>query len=207
MPVSDTDNILIGFGTNSEVYSTNSAGITRKNQFMAGVKTYVQKLIDRTKSFSWNFDNLSSLIYPNLGGTNFSSVAHKLKEWVELSSEAEKLVRIEHIQEQQVFIVISDGDFNNMPGAKASLMDFLSKMNHWFGWNGAVLIWEVGDYKKDTPSMFEDVPNVFHKFGWNISSINSLFTGIHDLDVLDIYTDLHSLYKSNRYQKILEATI
>jgi len=96
---------------------------------------------------------------------------------------------------------------NNMPNANASMRDFMSKMNHWFGWNGVILVWDTGTSNDKTISKYEDIPNVFHRFGWNLGSINTIFKGIHDLDILDIYTDLHSLYKSDRYKKIKEVVI
>ena len=208
MPANTMDELLIGFGSRSVAYSTQSEGETRSNQFMAGKKTIVSSLVDRTKSFAWNFNNLEGLINPNLGGTNFSSVAEAFKAWVDASSdEAEKAVRIENIQEHPLFIVVSDGDMNNLSNANASMRDFLAKMKHWFGWEGAVLVWDTGTSNEKTASKFEDIPNVFHRFGWNLGAINTMFKGIHDLDVLDIYIDLLTTYKSNRWEKIKEATL
>jgi len=207
MPPSDVDELLIGFGSSARVYCTNSEGQVRENRFMAGRSVAVPTIVDRTKDFAWNFRRLSSLTYPDLGGTNFSSVAHTMKAWADDADAATKQVRIEMIQDYPVFIVVSDGDMNNMDNANASMRDFMSKMQHWFGWNGVVLVWDTGTSNEKCASKFEDIPNVFHRFGWNLGSINTLFKGIHDLDVLDTYLDLLSLHKSNRYKAIQEATL
>lgn len=208
MPKSDNDDILITFGTNAQVHSVNSIGTVKENKFMSGHKENVANIIDRTKSFSWNFNNLGKLCVPNQGGTRFDGVAIAIKNWTDAGeSEAEKQVRIELVQAQQLFIVISDGDMNNVGSPKASMLDFLAKMKHWFGWGGAVLVWDTGTSNEKTASKFADIPNVFHKFGWNIGAINTMFKQIHDLDVLDIYSDLHSLYKSDRYDKVKENTL
>jgi hypothetical protein len=49
---------------------------------------------------------------------------------------------------------------------------------------------------------FEGVQNVIHYFGWNAGIINQIFCNIHDLDVIDVYTELKSLWLSNRYTAI-----
>lgn len=208
MPKSEYDDILMLFGSRStNIISSKIQAIDQTNPFMKGKAVMIPKLIDRTLTFRENFDNIGKIIRPKSEGTHIDTIAQGFKRWVDSSnSEAEKAMRIEQIQSIPMLCIISDSGFNNNSGPKESLLAFTSDMNHWFGWNGGILIWDIGA-DKNTKSKFDGIPNVFHVFGWNIGAINSIFKNIHDLDVLDIFTSLQSKYKSNRNKPILKATI
>lgn len=204
-PSNELDNILIKFGTHCEIITDYSKGEIKPNRFMIGKSTVVEKLIDRTKSFSWNFNNIGKFINSNMGGTNFSSVANKLSKWIEEDSSL-KQNRIEQLQSYPVILVISDGDMNSDYSAEASMMQFMNKMRQ-YGWNGVVVVWdikmEVGNYQ----DKFTNVPNCIHYYGYNLGIINQIFTNIHDLDVIDIYQELKSLHASNRYTPVKKLVI
>ena len=90
-------------------------------------------------------------------------------------------------------------------------MQFMNKMRQ-LGWNGVVVVWDVkqgaGDnHLSQYGDKFANVPNCIHYYGYNLGIINQIFTNIHDLDVIDVYQDLKSLYASNRYQLIKENVI
>jgi hypothetical protein len=207
-PASDYDDFMMLFGSRARVVSINAEGVEKANKYMRGTKIILPHIIDRTKTFAENYTNMQKIVHARNEGTSVGTIAEAFKTWVDNSpSEAEKLQRIEAIQNNQLFIIISDGDMNDQPGAKASMLHFLSKMEHWFGWKGGVLVWDTGTSNEKEVSKFSDIPNVFHRFGWNINAINTMFTGIHDLDMLDIYTSLQSLYKSNRYELIKKHTL
>jgi hypothetical protein len=204
-PSPEVDNMLIRFGNNCEFITDRSKGEVQSNRFMLSRSTIVEKLIDRTMSFSWNFNNLSKFINSSMGGTYFSTVADKLEEWINEDSLL-KQHRIEQIQQYPVIVVVSDGDMNSDSTAAQSMMRFMSKMNQ-YGWNGVVVVWDVNLYAADNylsraGDKFENVPNCIHYYGYNLGIINQIFTNIHDLDVIDIYTEVKSLHASNRYNPI-----
>jgi hypothetical protein len=203
-PSNELDNILITFGTNATVYTDGSTGTSRQNRFLQGVATKVDKLINRTKSFYDNYQNLSKFIDSNGGSTNFTSVADTLGRWIE-SEPLTKQHKIEQLQGYPVFVVVSDGDMNNLNNAAQSMLDFRRKMLN-YGWDGVVLIWDVVTGRNE-PSKFAGVPNTLHVMGYNAGIINQIFMKIDDLDVIDTYLPLKTLYMSNRYELIKQNTI
>ena len=206
-PSDELDNILVTFGTHSEFFTDGSKGMSAPNSFMKGQMVQINRLVDREAPFSQNFNTISNIIHPNMGGTNFDSVAGAFKQWVDSASdEASKEVRREMIQKYPVFLVVSDGDMNNSRNATQSMAKFQQDMLQWFGWNGVVVVWNVStngmrhDY-------FEGLTNVIHYYGYNAGIINTIFTKIHDLDIIDIFTPLKSLHASNRYDLVKESTL
>lgn len=198
-PSNELDNVLITFGSEANVYTDGSTGTTRPNRFLQGVATKVEKLIDRTKSFSENYGNISKFINDSGGSTNFTSVADTLGRWIE-SDPLTKQHKIEQLQGYPVFVVVSDGDMNRLSNAAQSMLDFRRKMLN-YGWDGVVVIWDVVT-GRDEPSKFAGVPNTLHIMGYNAGVINQIFKNINDLDVIDTYLPLKTLYMSNRYEMV-----
>lgn len=207
-PSEDLDNVLVTFGTDATIYSDRSKGVEATNRFTVGKQVVIEKLIDRNKSFLDNLNNIAKLIHSNDGGTNFDSVSKRFKSWLDNSLPEEKELKREMICKYPVFLTISDGFFNSHYSQEASLRAFQQNMLQWFGWNGVVVIWDVvSGNTSEASTRFQNLENVIHYVGWNIGIINTIFTKIHDLDIIDIYTPLKSLYESNRYNLIKENII
>jgi hypothetical protein len=209
---SSHENVLFTFGTHASVYSDGSTGTDAPNRFMKGKSTTViNKLIDRTDTFMNNFNKVSMFVNSNQGGTNFSGIPEKMREWVNSASDEEtKNQRKEQILEYPVFLLVSDGDLNNSTTPTKSFIDFQMKMKQWFGWEGVVILWNVpkyGDGASDKSDYLENVENVIHLSTYNLSTINQVFTKINDIDIIDVYTSLKSLYESNRYNPVKMATL
>ena len=209
-PSPDLDNLLVRFGSSCEFITDNSKGTIQQNRFMTSKSTVVDKLIDRTKDFTWNFNNLSKFVNSNMGATYFSTVSEKLTSWINEVPEF-KQHRIEQLQQYPVIVVVSDGDMNSDYSAGESMNRFMNGMRQ-LGWNGVVVVWNVKEGISDNYSLgsndkFANVPNCIHYYGYNLGIINQIFTNIHDLDVIDVYQDLKSLHASNRYQIIKENVI
>lgn len=126
-PSPDLDNLLVRFGSSCEFITDNSKGTIQQNRFMTGKSTVVDKLIDRTKDFTWNFNNLSKFVNSNMGGTYFSTVSEKLTSWVNEIHEF-KQHRIEQLQQYPVIVVVSDGDMNSDYTASDSMNRFMNGM-------------------------------------------------------------------------------
>lgn len=205
------ESLLICFGTTAKVYTDGSEGWNKSNRFMQGQSVKVGKLVDKTKKFMTNYTNISNFVNSDMGGTTFASVAKEMDSWVGLATnEAEKKQRIEQINQYPVFLVVTDGDFNSDRSQAQSLMAFRTYMLQKFGWDGVVVVWDVpksGDGSNVNKSGYYDsIPNTIHITTFNISVINSIFTKIDDLDVIDIYTPLKSLHMMERYRLVREAT-
>lgn len=197
---------FIRFGTSGTVISHGSTGTISQNRFMKGQDIKVPNLIDKTKDFYWNFKNVSPLVTTNEGGTNISNIAIALKTWVDSSqNEIEKNHRIEQIQQYSVILCTSDNEFNNRNTAGSSLRDLQMKLKQWFNAEPVILLWDLALSSKS--SAFDNMENVIHYAGWNMNIINQIFTKISDLDIIDIYTQLKSLYASTRYDLVKKNLI
>lgn len=209
-PSSELADVLVCFGTNATFYSgigTNTV-TQSQNRFMQGTAVNVQGIVDRTKSFEENFNFVSKFINSSMGGTYFSSVAASFKQWVDNAVDAsDKALRIETIQKYPVFIVVSDGDMNSQSNAAQSMTDFQMKMRQWFNWEGVVVVWDVNTGYGGGSSKFESCENVIYYNGVNASIINTIFSKVHDLDIIDVYTGIKSLFESNRYDLIKKNTL
>jgi len=184
-----------------------SSGRVAPNSFMKGRETKVNQLINRENDFLTNLNSLSAFINPTHYGTRFDGIAEAFKNWVDSASDAaSKEVRREMIQNYPVFLVISDGDMNNSSNATSSMAKFQQDMLQWFGWNGVVVVWNVstGNMRTD---YYKGLTNVIHYFGYNAGIINSIFTKIHDLDIIDVFTPLKSLNELKRYEPVRKHTL
>jgi len=202
-------NVLFTFGSQAYVFSDGAEGLNRTNRFMQGQSVKINKLIDRTDTFINNYKKISTLITGDDGSTNISGVAQKIKEWVDEIPEL-KQIRQEQLSEYQAFLVVSDGDLNNSYSAASSITDMQMKMKQWFGWDGIIIIWDVtrNDNEKINKSgYFDNIENVVHITTYDASTINQIFTKINDIDIIDVYTPLKSLYYSTRYDVIKNYVI
>lgn len=176
------------------------------NRFMSTSSTTIPWLVDRTKKFSENLVNVSQYVIAR-DGTNIGSIATGFKKWVD-SEPVYKQQRIEQINKYPVFLIVSDGDFNNARDAVSSLRDFQSSMRQWFGWEGVVVIWDVKEEQKNNgPNKFENVDNVMYFGGCNPGVLNQIFLNIHDLDIVDVYLPLKAMHESVRYSPVRAVTI
>jgi hypothetical protein len=177
------------------------------NRLLTGRTETVNKLIDRSKPFSQNLATISKFVDAR-NQTYFGNVADKLNEWVLSDGGAYTSVRKELINQYPVFLVVSDGDMNRPthinPDPRDVVQSFMDKMRTYFGWDGVLAIWDVQTASNEK-SAFDGIGNVVHFNGFNPGILNQVFTNIHDLDVIDAYTVLDALSKSNRYSLVREA--
>lgn len=203
-PKEELQDMCIRFDSDAQVITTGlNAEISGGNRYMSTSQKKIEWLVDNKKSFSENLSNISSLLPTPGGATNFNLISNRLKDWVDSApSSAEKAVRIEMINEYPVFLLISDGDLNGYGSPASTMRDFQRNMSNWFGWEGLVVVWDTkvsGWGSNSDTNKFEGLDNVMYFGGTNIAIINQIFTNISDLETIDIYTPLRSLFESNRY--------
>ena len=184
--------------------------VDRPNRYTIGnAKSVDGVIIDRTKPFSWNFQRISTIVdsLERAAGTDISTVARALKSWVDSDPNLSDM-RKELINQFRVWVFISDGDMNNSYNATASVQDFQMKMKQWMNWDGLVVIWDVKSVNaSEENNKFENLENVIYFGSANQQVLNQVFTNIHDLDIIDIYIPLLTMYRSNRYELVRNVTI
>lgn len=199
-PDEDLQQMFIRFDSTCDIVTSGQAVQTLgANRFMSTSSTVVKKLVDPKLKFSENFNEVGKYTLTK-GQTHFNTVANELKRWVALD-ESSKSMKIEMINKYPVWLVVSDGDMNNSHDAGSSMREFQMIMKQNFGWEGIVVVWDVKAPNNNRNS-FENLENVIYYSGTNPSVLNTIFKNIHDLDVVDVYTPLKSLYSSNRYQPV-----
>jgi hypothetical protein len=211
-PTPELSGMLMTFGTGCTIYY--DGAVIKKAQdgsrWMAttSYKTVTLPTIaDRTKMFSETFKTIDGL-FQTEGVTNLQSVSQRLKEWTEEEPEL-KAQRIETIQQFPVWMIISDGDFNNASGGPASLLAFKRDMLQWFGADPVIVLWDIVPVSpgmnhpvERMATLFAGIDNFVHIAGFEPAVLNQVFQNLGNFDLIDIYTSLDAAYKSNRYEPI-----
>ncbi|HMT01957.1 MAG TPA: hypothetical protein PKD00_01375 [Burkholderiales bacterium] len=200
-------NLLITFGSEATCYTDNAQGTYKQNRFMTGKNVAVKTLVDTTKTFMENYNNLSNIIGSSGGGTNVAIIADKIKEWVKNDDGISESVKTEQLAEYQIILIVSDNEFNNSSTQQSSLLQFKQKLYQYFGWNGVIAIWDTAVTSNNKSSYFENIDNVVHITGTDPNVLNQLFSKLSDIDIIDVYTILKSIYESNRWNLIKQYTV
>lgn len=203
-PSNEVDDLLIRFGTSCDIITDGTTGTKKSNRFLQGTEVTVKSLVDRKKKFSENFETIQSVVNAGHGGTDLSTVPRAFSRWIESDPDTRQH-KIEQLQRYPVFVVISDGDLNSSRDAASSMMQFRREMLK-YGWDGVVVVWDVST-GQPVKNKFADCPNTMHFMGWNLGIVNQVFTKIHDLDIIDTYLPLKTLYESNRYELVKQNVI
>ena len=199
--------LMFTFGDYTNCYTNNSKGIMKSNRFMEGKSVVIENLVDPTKTFMENYRNMSNIIGSNGGSTNVAGLADKLKEWVDASDGISKSTKIEQILGYQVILIVSDNEFNNNSTQQSSLMSVKHKLLQYFGWNGVIVVWDTAIDSKNKSHYFDNMENVVHVAGTDPNILDQIFGKISDVDIIDIYTILNSMYKNTRYNLVRQFTI
>lgn len=203
-PNAHLGNMLAYFDSSTKLVVDASFAATHQgNKFMATATTkYINKIIDPTKKAIENYNTVLSLLLPPSGYTDINGVGKLVQNWVvQGETQEEKERRAETFRAYQVILVISDSEFNNKGSAVASLLEMRRTLMS-IGWDGVIVVWDV---KGTDNNPFDDVENVIHLSGTGVGTLNTIFKNIHDIDVVDVYQPLLSLYRSNRYDPVKAA--
>lgn len=204
-PDPDLQNFFMRFDDKLEVVQDGSVGIQKQSRFMQGKQIVVEKLCDPTKPFLKTYHNVVPQLFAR-GGTQFHIIADELKTWAEEEGGKYFSIRKEILQKYPVWLVTSDGDMNGAGNATQTMRNFQMKIKQYFAFEPVIVVWDVSntDVSKDK-SKFKDLENVMYFGGFNPQILNQVFLNINDIDIIDIYTPLRSLFLSNRYQPVRDA--
>ncbi len=201
-PDEELSDLFIRFNDKCEVVCSGQSLLARgENKFMGNKQVTVEKLIDKTKPFSWNYANVSQYLISG-GYTYLTSVSEGLRSWVRSGGDQFTSQRIEMINKYPVWLVLSDGDINNSNNPAASIQQFQNDMRQYFGWEGILLLWDICEESQLAKQKYDGLNNFIHLAGCNPSTVNQVFKNIHDLDIVDTYLPLKAIHASNRYAPV-----
>lgn len=113
---------------------------------------------------------------------------------------------IEQLQQYPVWTIITDGNWNQMHSPEASMNDFMSKCQRYFGFKPFIIAIDVAGSSSAKIDRFQGIEN-FMFVQPNPAQVEQFLTNFKDMDVMDVYTPLNSFYKSNRYRLVQENTL
>lgn len=153
------------------------------------------------KSFNDNYQRIRK--YLNVvftgGGTNVAGIVDEIKRIYKQEPEI-----LDYLKQYPIWTIVSDGYFNNRSSAKDSLLELQHKCEQWLGFIPYIVIIDVGNYTSD--NNYTDLDQVMYIPG-KIEIIEQMLSNFKDIDVLDVFTPLLSVYRSNRYDLIRKNVI
>lgn len=200
---------LLGFFNNTSHWHTN---IDRKqksvNSFIRSetVKVKNTPFVDPKKSF---FDNYMS-IKGFCDAVFHGGCTHIGRIPDDLHQECLKNPQIlDALKNYPVWTIVSDGEWNSMYTPEASMNDFMMKCQRYFGFKPYIVAIDVDGgwgFRSASINRFEGIENMIY-IPANIAQIEQFLTNFKDMDIMDVYTPLQSLYRSNRYDIVRENVL
>jgi len=201
----DVGRSLIGFySREARLYPTITAKTNTANSLLRGnTKAVSEPLLDPNKHFLENLKRIREFATAMRtgNGTNISAIPDYLYRQIQ-----DDLTMKEQLQQFPVWTIISDGNFNNMGSAEASINDFMRKCQMYFGFKPFVIAIDVSHHSSQRASNFSGIDN-FMFIPPNPAQIEQLLMNFKDMDVMDVYTPLQSFSRSNRYELVRKFTI
>lgn len=205
-PDDDARNLLGFFGREARFYSyiDKEASSSPNSLMRRQVGKAVHKpFVDPTKSFLENYKQINSFCNATFEGgwTDISTLIRKIKE---LLVTAPQLV--DALKAYPVWTIISDGEWNNLPSPESSINDLLRQCENVLGFKPFIIAIDVTRGDRLDANRFAGIDNLMY-IPSNPSLIEQFLTNFKDMDVFDVYIPLQSIYRSNRYELVREATL
>ena len=112
----------------------------------------------------------------------------------------------DELMKYSVFTFISDGDFNSSYNAKESIQSFQKVMEDNLGFCPFIILIEITSGGYQDARKFEGVDNFLY-VNSNPAQIEQILVNFKDIDVMDVYTSLLSIFRSNRYAPVRDNII
>lgn len=205
-PDDEGRNLLGFFGRDTRWYSyiDKECESTPNSIFRRSISKSVHKpFVDPNKSFMENFEQINKFCWATFEGgwtdisTLITSIKATLKGYPQL---------IDTLKAYPVWTIISDGEWNNLPSPEASVNDLLRQCEDVLGFKPFIVAIDVTNSNRVNAERFAGIENLMY-IPSNPTQIEQFLTNFKDMDVFDIYTPLQSIYRSNRYELIREATL
>lgn len=198
-PDDDGRSLLGFFSKSTRLYNVMTSKSERVNKLVTAkvVSTRRKNIVDPTLHF---LDNLKEvrLFAESVrtgNGTNISSIPDYLAKQVKEDPEI-----LEQLMAFPVWTIVSDGNWNNMISPEASMNDFMRRCENFLGFKPFVIAIDVS-YHSASIERFSGIEN-FMYLPPNPAQIEQFLMNFKDIDVMDVYTPLQSIYRSNRYELV-----
>lgn len=157
-------------------------------------------------SFLENYRNINGFCQAVFEGgcTDISSLFRSIKWAVENNSQV-----IDGFKQYPVWTIISDGEWNNLPSPEASVNDLLTLCDRHLGFKPFIVAIDIkrdSDRLKRGVERFSGIENLIY-IPANVAQIEQFLCNFKDMDILDIYSPLQSLYRSNRYELVRQNVL
>lgn len=205
-PDDDARNLLGFFGRDTRFYSYIDKEVenTPNSLMRRQVGKIVHKpFVDPTKSFIENYKQINSFCHATFEG-GWTDVASLIAALKRVMGESNQLV--DALKSYPVWTIISDGEWNNLPSPEASVNDLLRQCESVLGFKPYIVAIDVTRNDRVNAERFSGIDNLMY-IPSNPAQIEQLLTNFKDMDVFDVYTPLQSIYRSNRYELVREATL
>jgi hypothetical protein len=201
----DTGRSLLGlFSTETRMHS-HIEGLKRSPNRLLNSATEKVSLpfYNPELNFKDNLYNMKAFLEANRTGssTNIGSIPDFIHAWSKGDSSL-----IEQIQQFPVWTIITDGEWNSMYSPESSLNDFMRKCQLYFGFKPFIIAIDAANGTSTAIDRFSGIEN-FMYLPANPAQIEMFLTNFKDIDVMDIYTPLLSLFRSNRYEIVRNNTL
>lgn len=201
----DVGRSLLGFySRDARLYSTMVSKSQMANTILRGNITKTSEpLIDPKKHFLENMDRIRQFAYSVMTSnlTDISSIPNHLYKQIQGDPNIK-----EQLQAFPVWTIISDGNWNNLPSPEASINDMMRRCEMYFGFRPFIIAIDVASGSSASASRFSGIDN-FMFVPPNPAQIEQLLMNFKDIDVMDVYTPLLNLYRSNRYELVRNNTL
>ena len=207
-PDDDGRNLLGFFNTYSHWHTCIDRKNNSVNSFTRSkiVRTKQTPFVDPKKSFYENYQsikNFCSAVFQS-GCTNISGIPDDLHKECQNNPQI-----LDTLKNYPVWTIISDGEWNSLYSPEASMNDFMMKCQRYFGFKPYIVAIDVDGgwgFRSASINRFEGIENMIY-IPANIGQIEQFLTNFEDMDIMDVYTPLQSLYRSNRYDIVRENVL
>jgi hypothetical protein len=162
-----------------------------------------QPFVIPEKSFKENYQRIDSYMRAAFegGGTYPETIASWFAREFKTNPDL-----IDELKNYPVITIISDGDFSNSLGAKQAVLDFQKIMEENVGFCPFIILMEVTGRSYTDARKFEGVDN-FLWINSNPAQIEQVLVNFKDMDMMDVYASLQSMFRSNRYAPVREHVL
>ena len=167
-------------------------------------KNVDEPFIDGSKTFYENYERMQKFFdaFGPTGGTDVSSIIDGIV------SAAQRTDIVDTLKQYPVWVILSDGEWNNLSSPEASINELFAKCEKYLGFKPFIIAIDITENGSNAavPERFTGIDN-FMYIPSNPSLIEQMLVNLDDIEVPDVYSSLNSIYKSNRYAPVRAAVL
>ena len=207
-PDDDGRNLLGFFNSRTHWHTCIDRKATSTNSIIRSdiVKVKNTPFVDPNKNFYDNYKSIQS--FCNAVFQSGCTYINRIPE--ELHKECKKNPQIlDALKNYPVWTIISDGEWNYLPSPEATMEYFMEECQRYFGFKPYIVAIDAAShwgFRGVDANRFGGIENMIY-IPANIAQIEQFLTNFKDMDIMDVYTPLQSLFRSNRYDIVRENVI